>query len=375
MSLIFRIICFLKLHKHELRISQKTKEAQNEIKRMMGTKEKVEKIFNRSIASKQVHEAILFLENRDGDFSVAFEYGGKTIDTPIYTASVGKLFTTTCILILQERKRLLLDNLVADYFDKNELDGLHKFKGVNYSHKLRLADLLFQTSGLPDYEAEGGVIERAIKEDFSISTSELIAITKTLKPHFEPIGKKAYYSDLNFQLLGEIIERITQRPLEEVFRTYIFEPLGLASTYVPVGEDFIPNVFYKNQSLCRPKLMMSLRGGGNAVTTSRELMKFLKAFFNEAFFPQSLFEKLSTYRKLQIAMGPVYYGGGYMQIPLRTVMTLFMGKGELLGHSGSTGCFAFYYPHKDLFFVGDLNQMAKPGLPIRLLMKLAVSLK
>lgn len=341
----------------------------------MNRKEKIEKIFNRSIASKQIHEAVLFVEDGGGDFSAYFEYGGKTIDTPIYTASVGKLFTTTCILILEEQNELSLDGLVADYLDKNELDGLHKLKGIDYSHKLRLADLLLQTSGLPDYETEGGIIERAIKEDFSISTSELIAITKTLKSHFEPTGKKAYYSDLNFQLLGEIIERVTQRPLEEVFCTYIFEPLGLISTYVPVGDDFIPNVFYKNQSLCRPKLMMSLRGGGNAVTTSRELMKFLKAFFNGYFFPQALFERLSTYRKLQITMGPIYYGGGYMQIPLHSIMTLFMGKGELLGHSGSTGCFAFYYPHKDLFFVGDLAQMATPGLSIRLVMRLAMSVK
>ena len=74
-------------------------------------------------------------------------------------------------------------------------------------------------------------------------------------------------------------------------------------------------------------------------------------------------------------MGPIYYGGGYMQIPLNTLMTLFMGKGELLGHSGSTGSFAFYYPHNDLFFVGDTNQMAHPGLPIRLVMKLAMFVK
>ncbi len=341
----------------------------------MGKKEKIEKIFYSSISSKQIHEAVLLVENGRGDFSVNFEYGGKTIDTPINSASVGKLLTTTCILMLQEQKKLSLDNLVVDYFDKNIFKGLHKFKEVDYSHKLTLSDLLFQTSGFPDYEAEGGITKRAIKEDFNISTSELIEITKNLKPHFAPLGKKAYYSDLNFQLLGEIIEKITQTPLEEVFHNYIIEPLGLTSTYVPVKGDFVPNVFYKNQSLYRPKLIMSLRGGGNTISTSRELMKFLKAFFNGYFFPQNIFEKLSCYRKLQITMGPIYYGGGYMQIPLNSIMTLFMGEGELLGHSGSTGSFAFYYPHKDLFFVGDTNQMAKPGLPIRLIMKLAMSVK
>ncbi|MNC81472.1 hypothetical protein D3C75_1346170 [compost metagenome] len=64
-----------------------------------------------------------------------------------------------------------------------------------------------------------------------------------------------------------------------------------------------------------------------------------------------------------------------MQIPLRSANTLFMGKGELLGHSGTTGSFAFYYPLKDLYMVGDLNQMAHPSYPIRLVMKLAMGFK
>jgi D-alanyl-D-alanine carboxypeptidase len=42
---------------------------------------------------------------------------------------------------------------------------------------------------------------------------------------------------------------------------------------------------------------------------------------------------------------------------------------------GLTGSFAFYYPVKDLFFVGDLNQMGNAALPIRLSMKLAMMTK
>ena len=337
--------------------------------------EAIEKIFNNLTRSKKIHEATLLAENSKGDFSVNCGYGGKTIDTAMQAASVGKLFTTSCVLMLQEEKKLSLDDLIGDYFDKNTLNGLHTYKGTDYSHTLTISDLLFQTSGLPDYEEKGGIFKRAIKEDFAVSTEELVEITKTLKPRFVPSGKKAYYSDLNFQLLGEIVEKVTQMPLEEVFRNYLFEPLGLTKTYMPIGNDFVPNIFYKNQSIHRPKLIMSLRGGGNAITTARELMVFLKAFFNGYFFPKSLFEKLSVYRKLQITMTVIYYGGGYMQIPLNSIFTLFRGKGELMGHSGSTGSFAFYYPHKDLFFVGDVNQMADPGIPIRLVMKLAMAVK
>lgn len=341
----------------------------------MENREKISNIFNKIARSKQIHEAVLMVENQSGDFSVSYGHGGKTIDTPINSASVGKLFTTTCIIILLEKNKLSLDTPVVDYFDKQTFDSLHRFKGVDYSYKLTLSDLLFQTSGFPDYESEGGIVKRALSEDFHISTEELIEITKTLKPHFAPLGEKAYYSDLNFQLLGEVIEKVTELPMETVFNDFIFKPLGLTNTYVPVNDDFVPHIYYKSQSLSRPKLIKSLRGGGNAVTTARELMIFLKAFFNGHLFSKSVFESLSKYRKLQITMGPIYYGGGYMQIPLGTMMTLFLGKGELLGHSGSIGSFAFYYPQKELFLTGDINQLASPGLPIRLVMQLAMSLK
>lgn len=74
-------------------------------------------------------------------------------------------------------------------------------------------------------------------------------------------------------------------------------------------------------------------------------------------------------------MGPICYGGGYMQLPLDGIINLFLGKGELIGHTGSTGSFAFYYPVKDLFFVGNINQMSNPAIPFRLSMQLAMASK
>ncbi|MDR0794941.1 MAG: beta-lactamase family protein, partial [Tannerella sp.] len=146
----------------------------------MANKEIIEKVFHKRTQSKQIHEAVLLVENSSGDFSVNFGYGGKTIDTPMYAASVGKLHTTACVLMLQQQKKLSLDDCVVDYFDKNMFSGLHVYKGTDYSHTLTLSDLLFQTSGLPDYLVEGG-IERGVNEDFAISTAEMIEITKTLK--------------------------------------------------------------------------------------------------------------------------------------------------------------------------------------------------
>ncbi|MPN45601.1 hypothetical protein SDC9_193168 [bioreactor metagenome] len=101
-------------------------------------------------------------------------------------------------------------------------------------------------------------------------------------------------------------------------------------------------------------------------------MTFLKAFFGGGLFNISIFDELSSCNKLQASMSPICYGGGYMRIPLNGLTTLFMGKGELKGHSGSTGSFAFYYPIKDLFIIGNLNQMANAALPIKLSMRIAI---
>lgn len=120
---------------------------------------------------------------------------------------------------------------------------------------------------------------------------------------------------------------------------------------------------------------MSSRGSGGCVTTAYEMMIFLKAFFGGGLFDISILDELSSYNRLQTSMWPICYGSGYMRIPLNGLTTLFMGKGELKGHSGSTGSFAFYYPTKDLFIVGDLNQMKTPSLPVRLSMRIAMMAK
>lgn len=338
----------------------------------------IEKSFNKIISSNKIREAVLFVENKKGDFSYNKGCSGKDINSPLLMASVTKLFTTTCILALKERGKLSLDDKITKYFDSTVLDGLHIYKGKEYSFELTISDLLFQTSGLPDvYEdGENNVKNRVIIEDFFYTFNDILEMTKKLDPHFEPGTKRAYYADINFDILGEILEKITNYPLSKVYRNYIFEPLGLKNTYLPENEsDFISNIYYEDKAIFRPKFVMSSRGSGGCVTTAYEMMIFLKAFFGGELFDISILDELSSYNKLQISMWPICYGSGYMRIPLSGLTTLFMGKDELKGHSGSTGSFAFYYPIKDLFIVGNLNQMKKPSLPVRLSMRIAMTVK
>ena len=346
-------------------------------KRMVNPK--IVKIFNRTIKSKQIHECVLFIENMNGDFSFKSEHGGKDIDAPLLMASITKLFTTACVLILREQGKLSLDDKITKYFDTATLNRLHFYEGQEYSSKLKISSLLFQTSGLPDSFNEGknNIKERILREDMYINFDEMITLTKRLKPHFTPdTTKRAHYADINFDILGELIETITDSTLEDVYRSLIFEPLGLVKTYLPESEyDLVPDIYYKDTTISRPKFIKSCRASGGGISTARELMIFIKAFFGGKLFKKDVFLITGKYKKLQTSMYPIQYGGGYMRIPLNGLPTLFMGKGELIGHSGSTGSFAFYCPDKDLFLVGDVNQLANPALPIRLAMQLAMAVK
>lgn len=66
-----------------------------------------------------------------------------------------------------------------------------------------------------------------------LSFDEALKRTKSLKPHFENGRKgKAFYSDINFDLLGEIAKIITHKGLSEIYDQFIIEPLELEHTFL-----------------------------------------------------------------------------------------------------------------------------------------------
>lgn len=338
--------------------------------------DKSSSIFKKMTNSKSIHEATLLIENGDGNFCFSQNYGDKNIDSPIIIASITKMITTACILILKEKNKLLLTDRAIDYFESDILKELHILKGKDYTNEITIMHLLTQSSGLPNVylEAKSNIRKKMISQDIDYSFEEFITICKTVKPHFSPqSSSKAYYADINFDILGKIIEKVTNLSLDQVFRNYIFEPLGLTNTYLPISnENFIPCIYNKSNKLYRPNSLISSPASGGVISTTKELMVFLKAFFQGKLFDIDCFNEFPIYKKLQVTFAPIRYGLGHMQIPLGGISTMFQGKGQLIGHSGSTGSYAFYNPETDLYFVGDLNQMAKPTYPVRLAIQLAL---
>jgi len=132
-------------------------------------------------------------------------------DTLFDLASLSKLFTTTAVMKLWEEGRLRLDNPVASYIPAFAVNG---------KAKVTVRMLLTHTSGLPSslpLWKESGAREKRLASVYSL-------------PLQHSPGAVYEYSDLNFIVLGALVETVSGQRLDVFIQRNITGPLGLADT-------------------------------------------------------------------------------------------------------------------------------------------------
>jgi CubicO group peptidase (beta-lactamase class C family) len=235
------------------------------------------------------------------------------------------------------------------------------------------------TSGLADYEADkprGGksvMSELLAGHDRAIDTEEAVELTRRMAPRFAPgTPGKASYSSTNYRLLGEIVESVTGKPLAASFRERIFDPLSLRRTYsfdwaAPRAGDKPATIFVKKTAIDVPKYIASDVADGSLVSTASESVTFLRAFFEGQLFNAELLPRMMTWNSIFF---PLRYGYGLMDMRVPRILSL-VATPELIGHSGSTGSFAFSCPSRSLYLAGTVNQADSPRRPYALMINLA----
>jgi CubicO group peptidase (beta-lactamase class C family) len=105
------------------------------------------------VASVQAHDRSLDFTGAAG---VADPLTGAamTPDTSYFIASITKMYTAAIILHLYEQKRLDLDAPISKYLPGSLTRAIHVYKGTDYSQRILVSQLLDQSSGLADYEAD-----------------------------------------------------------------------------------------------------------------------------------------------------------------------------------------------------------------------------
>lgn len=302
--------------------------------------------------------------------------GNLTGHKPYFIASTTKLFTTAIILKLREENKLNLDDEISKFLDKSTVKGLHIYKGKDYSDTLTIKNLLAHTSGLPDYFQGRETAQKSLEDELKMgndqywSYEQAIEISKKMAPLFAPDTKgKAHYSDTNFQLLGKIIEQITQKSYAENCQKLIIQPLGLIQTYLyQDSADTTPQtLFYKSHQLHIPKAMTSFRSDGGAVSTSADMLVFIEAFCTGKLFPKAYLDELQVWNKLFL---PVHSGIGIWLVKLPWFFDPMNRTPYFIGYSGLSGAVAFHCPKDNIFIAGTINQVARPDLAFKTMIKL-----
>lgn len=136
-----------------------------------------------------------------------------TLDTIYDFASLTKpLITALLVVRFAERGDLQLDAPLAHYL--NEFDD---------NRTVTLTQLLTHTSGLPNWRPL--YLEAKNRDDVPAAIARIM-----LEPDQSKASKEVIYSDLNYILLGFVLERMTGEKLDHLARGEIFEPLGLQRT-------------------------------------------------------------------------------------------------------------------------------------------------
>ena len=294
---------------------------------------------------------------------------------PNYLASVGKVFTATIIGMLYDNGTLDYEEKIINYLDDEIMNGLHIYKGVDYSGEITVKHLLTQTSGLNDVFYH--LFER-MKNDHKFNTTPKGAVNwgKThLKPVAKP-GKKHYYTDTNYYLLGLIIESITKKPYHEVVHKMIFEPLGMDKSYLfgyskPKIESQFPTagVFVEGINCMDDERFAQIDyAGGGVVAPLEEYLVFMKALVNHKLVKESTLNKM-IYDDIKMGFPAIAFDYGYSLWKPKAIPVLLPKKYFCWGGVGVTGAFMFYHPLTESYIIGTFNDISYTSKALQFMLR------
>jgi len=204
---------------------------------------RIDEVMDKAIREGKIPGAVVLIGSPEkiiyrkafGNRSVEPERLPMTEDTIFDVASLTKaVATTTAVMQLVEQGKLKLDAPVSRYWPAFKANG---------KSRITVRQLLTHYSGLrPDLDC--GHAWSGYKKAMKMIVAE--------KPVSRP-GKDYMYSDINFEVLGELVRRVSGKPLDVYCADKIFRPLGMVDTGFNPSEKFreriAPTQYYKGRML------------------------------------------------------------------------------------------------------------------------------
>jgi CubicO group peptidase (beta-lactamase class C family) len=347
---------------------------------MSGITKKLQAVLDAQIGRGGIHNIVAAIQSHDRSIDFAGAAGianpqtrsAMTLDTPYFIASVTKMFTAAIIMSLHEKKCLDLDAPISEYLPASLTRGIHTYKGTDHSSQIKVCELVNQSSGLADFEVEkprgGKSVMDGLKagHDRSIDIGRLLKSLGSVTP-FSAGTQQSILLNMNYRLWvrsSDLLQTIhgsnfDQRIIKQRSPAYVLADLMPHTAGNPA------TVYYKDAPANIKKYLSSNVSDGGLISTASESMIFLRAFFEGQLFDKMLFERMMNWNSIFF---PLRYGYGLMYFHLPRFFWP-SPLPEFIGHSGTTGSFAFTCPSRSMYLVGTLNQVS-PAKPFFLMIDL-----
>jgi CubicO group peptidase (beta-lactamase class C family) len=209
--------------------------------------------------------------------------------TVFHAASLSKQFTAMAIMLLDGQKKLELSDHVHRHVPELKSAAIAPVPPIPHHSSctpikpVTIDQMLHHTSGIRDQWVLAGLAGWRLSDDVisrNDVVEDLVPRMKTL--NFDP-GSNYSYSNTNYTLAGEIVQRVSGVPLAEFCHTHIFQKLGMTSTTIAETHGQIVKNRAYGYAGEYPAFAMrmpnyDLTGPTGVLTTVEDLMRWARNF-------------------------------------------------------------------------------------------------
>lgn len=333
-----------------------------QVKSQNNVARRIDSLFNTITKSGEPGGAVLIA--KDNNIIFAKGYGVADMNTKkaitthsiFNTGSITKTFISNGILILQQQRKLNIEDNLLKYFPD--------FKNKAIAQKVQIKHLLSHVSGLPDCrEVDKNPIFYLTAND----AQNFAPLQKTDTMVFEP-GNNFQYSNPAYNGLALIIEKVSGTKWQNFVRNQIFKKAGMEESditdgahpekgvvhgYERKGDKYAELDYGEEPTFCAA-------GNGGIWSSVNDLFRYYRALQKAAFLNPAIIENSMQVKKFTTWKDTLQPFIGYSWFITKTV-----GDQLRIGHTGSQGGFTSnfqFVPEKKIFVTMLFNTPQAVGL-------------
>lgn len=236
-------------------------------------------------SANQFSGSVLVAQNGQLIFSNGYGLADREKKTPITAQTkfpIGKTtkqFTAMAIMMLQEQGKLNVQDKICAYLT----DCPEAWGAITIHH------LLTQTSGIPDNSDD------FIAQDITSSTplDQMLAEVKKLPLNSQP-GGSFTPNNIDYTLLGKIIESASSQSYGDFLQQNIFEPLGMSNTGFDPNRTDVATGYADPTSVADPVNRWVLFSAAGLYSTVEDLYRYDQALYTDQLIPQKAIDTMLT---------------------------------------------------------------------------------